>query len=460
MTRCLTAFLIAGAMILSGCWGTPAGPASSTRAHHLRARSASDAPQPEAPPQLPAEPALSDYLSRAALSNPGLAAAFNRWKAALEQIPQVRSLPDPKFTYAYYIREVETRVGPQRNSLQIAQTFPWFGKLALRGGAAWQAAEAERQNYEARKLAVFREVKDAYYEYYYLGRAIAVATENVRLLRHLENVVRAKYRAGGAGHPDLIRLQVELGKLEDRLRSLKAMRSPVMAALAAATNLPADRELPWPAQIEPASLEADDAALTAWALESSPKLKARNAEIARRRAQIALARREYYPDVTFGLTWIDTADRVGTPRPSDSGEDPLIAMVSVNLPIWWDKISAGVREAKFRHLAAVTQRADDANRLVAAVKGAAYHCRDAQAKLDLYQRVLIPKARESLKVTEAAFRSGKADFGDLIDAQRVLLEFQLTSERALADRAKRLAEVEMLVGRDLRAPAPPAKPAQ
>jgi len=449
MIRGLTASLIVSALVLSGCWGAPSGPSASTRARHLRARPAADAPQPDAPPDLPAEPALSDYLARAALSNPGLAAAFNRWKAALEQVPQARSLPDPTFTYAYYIREVETRVGPQRNSLQIAQTFPWFGKLALRGGAAWQAAEAERQNYEARKLAVFREVKDAYYEYYYLGRAVAVATENVRLLRHLENVVRAKYRAGGAGHPDLIRLQVELGKLEDRLRSLKAMRSPVLAALAAATNLPADRELPWPARIEPASLQADDAALAAWAIENNPKLRARNAEIARRKKQIALARKEYFPDVTFGLTWIDTDDRVGTPRPSDSGEDPLIAMVTVNLPIWWDKISAGVREAKFRHIAAVTQRADEANRLVAAVKGAAYHCRDAQAKLDLYRRVLIPKAEESLKVTEAAFRSGKADFGDLIDAQRVRLEFQLTRERALADRAKRLAELEMLVGRDL-----------
>ena len=92
---------------------------------------------------------------------------------------------------------------------------------------------------------------------------------------------------------------------------------------------------------------------------------------------------------------------------------------------------------------------DETNSLAARVTLAAYYYRDAQRKIDLYQRVLIPRASESLKVTEAAFRAGKAGFSDLVDAQRILLEFQLTYERSLADRAQRLAKLEMLVGREL-----------
>jgi hypothetical protein len=67
-------------------------------------------------PELNESATLSDYLEYAALSNPGLEAAFNDWKRAVEKVPQVRSLPDPRFTYAYYIQEVETRVGPQRQA--------------------------------------------------------------------------------------------------------------------------------------------------------------------------------------------------------------------------------------------------------------------------------------------------------------------------------------------------------
>jgi hypothetical protein len=84
-------------------------------------------------PNLTESSGLSDYLSYAALNNPGLEAAFNRWKASLERIPQVRALPDPRFNYLYYVQEVETRVGPQRHGLGINQVFPWFGKLKLRG---------------------------------------------------------------------------------------------------------------------------------------------------------------------------------------------------------------------------------------------------------------------------------------------------------------------------------------
>ena len=55
---------------------------------------------------------IEDYLVYAALHNPGIEAAFDHWKAALEKSPRAQSLPDPRFTYAYYIEHVETRVGP------------------------------------------------------------------------------------------------------------------------------------------------------------------------------------------------------------------------------------------------------------------------------------------------------------------------------------------------------------
>jgi outer membrane protein TolC len=55
-------------------------------------------------PTLHESATLNDYLAYAALNNPGLEAAFNRWRAALERVPQEKSLPDPRFTYRYFIR--------------------------------------------------------------------------------------------------------------------------------------------------------------------------------------------------------------------------------------------------------------------------------------------------------------------------------------------------------------------
>jgi outer membrane protein TolC len=107
---------------------------------------------------------LEDYLRYAALHNAGLEAKFEQWRAAVERVPQAEALPDPKFTYGYFIEEVETRVGPQRQRAGIMQVFPWFGKIAARTDAAAAMAVAAGQMYEVEKLKLFYEVKDGFYD--------------------------------------------------------------------------------------------------------------------------------------------------------------------------------------------------------------------------------------------------------------------------------------------------------
>ena len=408
-----------------------------------------------APPELSETTQLSDYLAYAALHNPGLEAAFNRWKAELERVPQATALPDPRFTYRYYIERVETRVGPQRQSFEIAQTFPWFGKLALRGDVAMEAANAAKERYEAQKLKLFHEVKDAYYEYYYLGRAVEVVGKTRDLAKQFEDVARMKYRTGTAQLADVIRAQVELGKLEDRLRSLTEMQQPTVARLNAALNRSVTAALPWPKSVPEETVASTDDEILRMLQERNPELKVLDHEIARYRKAGELARKEYYPDVTLGLSYIETGSAV-MPGVSDSGKDPVMVGVSVNLPIWFGKYRAGEREAARRRWAAIKEKADRTNLLSYRAKRVLFDFRDAERKISLYRDTLLPLARESLKTTEAGFAAGTSSFLDLIDTQRVMLEFELSYERALTDHAQRLAELEMLVGQDLpRGEAPP-----
>ena len=403
----------------------------------------------DALPELTDQSGLGDYLAYAGLNNPGLESAFNRWKAALERVPQVRALPDPRFTYRYFISEVETRVGAQRQGFALAQKFPWLGKLKLRGYAAMEAAEAERQRYQARKLRLFYRVKDAYYEYYHLWRAIAIVRQNIRLLQNIERVMRTRYKVAAVRHPDVVRVQVELGKLDDRQRTLVDLRGPMVARLNAALNRPSAAPLPWPKSIADQQVSVTDQELLIWMEHTNPEVRALNYEIDRAKHKIKLAKKEYFPDVTVGVDYVDVADPIGPMRPSDAGKDAVVVMASVNLPIWWDKLSAGVREARHRHLAAVHAKTETVNQLSAKLKLTAYRFRDADRRIGLYRDTLLPKATEALKTTDAAFRAGRASYTGLIDAERMLLAFELAYERALADKAQRLAELEMLVGKEI-----------
>jgi cobalt-zinc-cadmium efflux system outer membrane protein len=400
-------------------------------------------------PKLDEKSSLSDYLSYAALNNPGLEAAFNHWKAALEQVPQVKQLPDPRFNYRYYIQQVETRVGAQRQAFGISQMFPWFGKLDLRADAATEAAQAAGRRYEAAKLKLFYQVKDAYYEYYYLWRAISIVRENIQLLENFESVVRTRYQVTAAQHPDLIRVQVELGKLEDRLKTLEDLQGPIVARLNAALNRPAEAAIPWPQLIKEENISLTDKQILDWMADSNPELAAIESEVAKNKVGIDLAKKDYYPDITLGVDYIDTADSISPNPPKDSGQDAVIAMLSLNIPMWKDRLDAAVRQAKYQYYAAMQSKTEKLNTLSSQLKLALYQFRDGERKIGLYHDTLLPKAVESVKASETAFQAGSNTFLDLIDAQRVLLEFELSYERALANKAQRLAEIEMLVGREI-----------
>jgi outer membrane protein, heavy metal efflux system len=444
-------------LVLSGCAST-SEPSSTqslkaedrVRAHEPVGGTTSSRKQL---PELNDASGLNDYLAYAALNNPQLEAAFNRRKAALEMVSQARTPPDPRFNYGWFIQEVETRVGPQEQRVGLSQMFPWFGKLRLRGDAALEGANAMQQQYEAAKLTLFDEVKQAYYELYYVGRAVGVATDNVDLLKQLEEIARSKYESGAAEHGDVIKAQVELDKLRDRLRTLQDFKHPLVARLNAALNRPAESALPFPTNNSPATLTAQSSQLLEQLKSSNPELKSLDFLAEKDKAAIALARKEFYPDVTLGVDYVQTGE-ARMAGVSDSGKDPVMVGFSVNIPLWRGKYRAGVREAETRYEATQQEREDRANRLSTELELALFKYQDAERKIALYRDALIPKAGQSVKVIQRSFEAGKSDFLSLIDAQRVLLEFELAYERAVADREQGLATVEKLVGSASPAPAP------
>lgn len=389
---------------------------------------------------------LSDYLAYAALNNAGLKAAFYRWKAALERIPYVRSLPDPRFNFTYFIREIETRVGPQRQKVGITQMFPWFDKLKLKGETAKKAADVEFYRYEALKQSLFYRVKSAFLNYYYKLRKIDLLKENVRLLKHLEQVLETKYRTGTASFPALLKLRVEADKLQERLQRTGSALVPIKAKLNAAMNRPLHAPLSEPHKLPAAAPPFSYDQLTDLLKENSPVLKSFDSEIEREKINLKLAKRNYLPDFSIGLDYMITGE-TGMPGVADSGKDPLAAMISVHLPLWFKKNRATVKEAGNRYLTALNRKQEQENNLLVRLKTVITEIRDAERIMELYKNSLLPRANQALKVTRSAFEAGNADFSDFIYSQRTLLTFELEYEGAKTDHVQRLAELEMLTGR-------------
>jgi cobalt-zinc-cadmium efflux system outer membrane protein len=391
---------------------------------------------------------LQDYLRYAADNNAGLKAAEEQWKAAIEQIPQAESLPDPKFTYGYFIDEVETRVGPQRQKFGIMQVFPWFGKIEVRTDVAEASRTAARKRYEAAKLKLFFEVKEAFYEYVYLASAVEIARENLKLIEHFEEIARIKYMAAAAGHPDVIRAQVELAKLEDHLEALEDLRRPVVARLNAVLNRPTAAGLDWPKKQEFQQVHLDRSQMIEMLKDRNPELAGLDWEVEAAKKRVELAKKKFYPDIGVGVDWIQTDGAISS-GVSGSGEDPVMLMFSMNLPLWRDSYKAAERQAKANVRKITQQKIDTENNILAKAVQVLYNFEDSTRKTHLYGDILVSKAKELVQASETAYKAGTVDFLSLIDAQQMLLRYQLAYERAATDNQQKLAELEMLVAMEL-----------
>jgi len=421
-------------------------------------RPAAERPAPPALPTLTETSALSDYLTYASLNNPGLEAAFHRWQAAEQQVTLMQSLPDPQLKYRYFAPKMGAGADMAlRQSLGVEQTIPWPGKLITGTQMAQQEAAAEFQRFQAERVKLFGEVKQAYYEYYYLGRAIAVTEENCRLMEFVVGVARSRYTAAASSNADVLRADVEMGKLQNDLASLRDMRSTRAARLNVALNRPVDAPLPIPQRVEAAAPTLEERRLLDRLAADNPQLRAMDSEIAARDRGVNLAAMGYLPDFIAGVEWMDMVPQ----HSSDSAKDTWAITAGVSLPIWWHKNAAAVCQAHALLRAAQLDKTQTANRLQSDLKIAAYEYRDADRRVALYRDTLLPQSTQALKSLQASYRSGASSFTDLIDSQRTLLEFQLNYERSIADRQQRLAELEMLVGGPLSnvtATAPPPTP--
>ncbi|MEQ9460452.1 MAG: TolC family protein [Phycisphaeraceae bacterium] len=391
-----------------------------------------------------------DYVACALEHSPAVKAARQRWTAAKARVPQVSSLPDPKLGVGFFLDELETRVGPQQARVGVQQTLPWPWKLRDREDAAGRAAAAAWEDYRAARFDVAERVVVALHDLAYLDASTRIAEANLLLLSSFEDLVRTRYRVGSGSHPELVRVQVELGEMEDRLERLRSMRPSYVAELNSSLHRRANAPVPGLHPLPDLSLSASIAELRDRAQRSNPDLRALEQQIEQQRYLAEAAKKASIPDVTVGVDYLVTGEAPNS-RIAESGDDPILLRFGINLPIWRGRIDAGIREATARRLAAGYERSQQASDLDASIERLVFEHRDAIRRSDLYLQSLIPKAEESLEASRAAFRTGEISMLELLDAERTLLEFELAAERAHADRGKSLVRLQTLVGEPLTA---------
>lgn len=386
---------------------------------------------------------LEAYLAQALSANPELMALESRFRATEQVIPQAASLPDPHFTWTYFVESVQTRTGPQESVFVLNQRFPWPGKLAAGKQSASAEAQASWYALKSRELTLARSVAVGFFEYGHVGRAIDLTRENRDWLMGLEPIIEERVKAGGDLNP-LLRLKVEIGRVDDALQSLEQRRLVESARLSELMALPPDTLLPWPTWEAPQPVELDGAALARAIDSDNPALTMLDRKVESAAARKEVARRQSYPDITTGVNYILLGDPKVNPQTPDAGKDPWGLTFGVNIPLHRKRNQAVEAEAEFMQTGFERQHQQARNALQAELRSSLAWLDDANRRLRLYGEDLLGLAEQAVENSRTSYQSGRTGILEVIDSERSLLELQLLYWRAAADAWQQRVTIQTL----------------
>lgn len=383
-------------------------------------------------------PSLRAY---AIANNPEIKAAEERWRAARARPSQEGSLPDPMVNTAYH-NESFDRLGLGRADFAFLrfgaeQEIPFPGKLSLKEDAAVAGALREGALYRGTLLNVQARLRLAYDDYFLVHKSIEIVRKNKELLEKLEKTAEARYQVGEGLQQDVLKAQVEISLLLNRLLSLEQKRQGLAAMLNAILNRPPFASLGDPVPLQKVEFPYTLEKLEAVAQQQSPGLMAAAASIARARSGLDLARREYYPDFVLRADYFDKAALL----------PEWEIGVGVRLPLYfWRKQAFGVQEAAAALSGSQAERQSTAQDLLAKLKDLYTQATTADRLVALYKTAILPQAELSLKSAVAAYQVGKVDFLTLLNGLTVVLENEIRYHEELTSFDKAVAQLEEVAG--------------
>ncbi len=399
------------------------------------------------PISVAAQESLHSYIEKAVDHNPNIQQAYHKWKTAEYKIKSAKSLDDPVASYGYFGEEVQTRVGPQKQKYGLAQKIPFPGKRRLKGKVQSKQAQIFKEQYEAVKNEIIKDIKFVYYDLFWVDKAVEINEEEKAILEKLEKVAQRKYESNLVPQQDVIKAQVELSNIIRKLFLFKQNRQSLAARMNSLLNRKPNVIIAKITEAEYQDFIYTMEDVVNKAQNSRQELMAADFFVERAVYEKSLARMNYFPDFTLGAEFIEIGG--GTTTSIDDGQDAWLAKVSVNVPIWFGKLKALFNEKTSSLKAAQESQKGVRNQITFEAQDMYFKITTYRDIISLYETALMPQAQQAFDSSQTGFETGNISFLDWLDTERTYLQTRLAYYKAVVDYHKSIAYLERIVGEKL-----------
>lgn len=406
---------------------------------------------------------VDSLVNEAIANNPKLKSLQYRIDATRYRSQSVNNLPPPNLSVEFSqvpVSRINIFNQSISNNFGLSQMFPLGGKLSTMAEVEKKNSLVEGNNYDAYRINLIARVKMAYYNLWLIDRKIEIQKSNISLLNDFAKAIEASFYTNRISQADVLTVQSEIASNETQILILEKQREALVYNL----NKLLGRDLNSKDVFTTKDIEIDSLQLSQHQLEellsdSNPTLNKMNNMIEMNRAMIAANNKELIPDLMVqgmlmrmprGMILTSASDLTML---SPQTEWMYSLMFTINLPFapWSvgkinykeEELAAGINSIKY-------EKNDMQREMISQLKEALVKYNTAKALKEVYEKKVIPLYTDASSSQITSYQNGKTNITAVIDSYRMLLMQKMNYYMSKADIQMSLAEIEMMVGVNLK----------
>lgn len=312
----------------------------------------------------------------------------------------------------------------------IGQVFPKGKSLRYQALEKKRLSEVETHKLQAMRLDILQKVRLSWLNLYYWQQSRRIILQQKKIFQNLLDVAKSMLANNKAQQKDVIRAQLELSALDNRLIQIEQQVKTAQFQLARwigetkAYNAQTKKEPKWPSLPKKTRLIEK--------IKQHPELKADTAQISAFRAKVDLAMQQYKPGFNTNLAY---GFRQGREPNGKKRSDLLTATINMDLPIFtYNRQDRTLKASEERLMASEKDRQSHFKNLRETLNIQYNTWQQQQKSSLLYQSSLIPLAKQYAFATMTAYQNFQTDFPTLTRAYVRQLNIELEELKIRVDR--------------------------
>ncbi|WP_299826548.1 TolC family protein [uncultured Pontibacter sp.] len=251
--------------------------------------------------------------------------------------------------------------------------------------------------------------------------------------------------SSGTSMVDVILIRVQIKELENRLQLLRDSKTPQVIAFNNILNREHNAEVQVPDTLLPAELPASLSLIQDSIRQNHPMLKMYEWDEKAREAQYRMAQLMGRPMIGVGLNYMVFRPRTDemTQMPM-GGENMVMPMVSVTLPIYRGKYNAAKREAELSKKAATYQKEATEKQLFSELSQLLYEYQRTTSMLNLLKDQ-ITLNEQAIRLLTTNYSVAGAGIEDILRQRQSILTYKQQQLQAIVDQQSAAHNISRLM---------------